>query len=60
LGVLSQTGPEGSPVIDFWVDQLNTQGGQAMPLAALGVTTCVATALGAWLGSHVFPASSGQ
>ena len=48
-------GPESSPVIDFWADQLNTKGGMALPLLAVGVSTCVATGLGGWLGSHLFP-----
>jgi hypothetical protein len=60
LGVLTQTGGQGSPVIDFWIDQLNVKGSHALPLAALGVTTCVATALGGWLGSHVFPPATGK
>ena len=55
FGVLSQQAIHPSPVIDFWVDQLNTRGGSTLPVAAIGVTTCVATALGGWLGSHVFP-----
>jgi hypothetical protein len=56
LGVLSQQAMNPSPVVDFWVDQLSPRGGGvALPVAAIGATTCVATTLGAWLGSHVFP-----
>ena len=55
LGVMSQQGTNPSPVVDFWVDQLNARGGHSLPVVAIGVTTCVATTLGAWLGSHVFP-----
>lgn len=55
FGVLSQPASHASPVIDFWVNQLNARAGHTLPLVAIGVTTCVATALGAWLGSHVFP-----
>jgi hypothetical protein len=49
---------ESSPVIDFWVDQLNAKGGVTLPLVAVGLSTCVATGLGGWLGSHLFPAAT--
>jgi hypothetical protein len=55
LALSAQHGPESSPVIDFWAGQLNTKGGVALSLLAVGVSTCVATGLGGWLGSHLFP-----
>ena len=57
LGVLSQQATHPSPVVDFWVDQLDARRGITLPLVALGVTTAVATAIGGWLGSQVFPAT---
>jgi hypothetical protein len=58
LALAAQQGPESSPVIDFWVDQLNAKGGVGLPLLAVGLSTCVATGLGGWLGSHVFAAGA--
>ena len=46
---------DSSPVLDFWIDQFNAKGDRLLPVAAAGVSTCLATALGGWLGSHVFP-----
>lgn len=44
-----------SPVLDFWIDQLNAKKDRLLTLAAAGVSTCLATVLGGWLGCHVFP-----
>lgn len=44
-----------SPVLDFWTEQLGAKGDRLLPLAVVGLSTCVATGLGGWLGSHVFP-----
>jgi len=46
---------DGSPVLDFWTDQFNAKSDRLLPIAAVGVSTCVATALGGWLGCHIFP-----
>jgi hypothetical protein len=46
-----------SPVVDFWIDQVNVKDNPLLPFAAIGLSTCLATALGGWLGSHVFPPS---
>jgi hypothetical protein len=46
---------DSSPVLDFWIDQFNAKGDRLLPVAAAGVSTCLATALGGWLGCHVFP-----
>jgi hypothetical protein len=58
LALAAQSGPEPSPVIDFWVDQLNARSTVTLPLVAVGLSTCVATGLGGWLGSHIFAAGS--
>lgn len=50
-------GASGSPVIDFWMGQLNSKGDRVLPFLALGISTCAATGLGSWLGSHVFPST---
>jgi hypothetical protein len=48
------------PVVDFWIDQLNAKGDRLLPLAAVGLNTCIATGLGGWLGCHVFPPAPGK
>ena len=54
LSAPSETGP--SPVIDFWINQLDLKTAGPLPYLALAVTTCLATFLGAWFGSHLKPA----
>jgi len=56
LALAAHQSGDSSPVIDFWVDQLNARGGVTLPLVAVGLSTCATTVLGGWLGSHLFPA----
>jgi hypothetical protein len=50
----SRLAGDGSPVLDFWTEQLSAKGDRLFPFAAVGLSTCAATGLGGWLGSHVF------
>lgn len=49
-----------SPVLDFWVGQLNAKADRVVPFFALGLSTGAATGLGSWLGSHVLPPATSK
>jgi hypothetical protein len=52
-GVAATSAAEPSPILDFWMYQLELKQVGAIPYFAAGVTTLIATAVGGWFGAHV-------
>jgi hypothetical protein len=44
-----------APLLEFWAEQMNVGEIGPMVFAALGGTILVGTAIGGWLGAHLFP-----
>jgi hypothetical protein len=56
VAVAAASTAEPSPIIEFWMYQLDLKEAGLLPVAAVGLTTLIATALGGWIGVHAFPA----
>jgi len=48
-------GDAGSHLLEFWEHQLDLRSVGPLAYAVLAVTAVIATSLGSWLGSHLFP-----
>lgn len=55
LALATQADSTPSPVVDFWVYQLDLKNSGSLPYLVLGLTTFMATGLGAWFGGHILP-----